>query len=143
MNHGNSTPPRIVPLEGDEDALRRAIAHVLHAEQSSRIGKMLARVEQLPTVRAAAIGSKSTDDAAWGVWHYGASFMMYGAGAEPLLDRCDLTQNERERSTLLMRRAETYGEQVLVVVSHLSAKQPTNLPKQIDCLGLVFCPKDS
>lgn len=129
---------RISPVQGSDDALRRAIAHVLHAEEDSVVGNIIRAVTPLPAVRTAAVGSYASEDAAWGVWHHGAAYLMYAVGDESLLDHCELTQTEHERLVLQIRRAATYGESVLVVVSHQSASIPTGLPKRIDCLGLIF-----
>lgn len=138
MNHSGAASIRISPIQGSADELRRAVAHVLHAEKDATVSNIIRAITPLPAVRTAAVGSYASEDAAWGVWHAGADYLMYAVGAESLLDHCELTQTEREQLMLQIRRASTYGESVLVVVSHHSASMPAGLPKRIDCLGLIF-----
>lgn len=97
----------------------------------------------LPDVSSSALSAHHDAHVIWSSWHHGGEYAAYAVGDEDLLHHCSLTDNERERLTLDIRRADVYGENVYVVAQCTAQSPLAELPSsRLKCAGLLFVRRD-
>lgn len=129
---------RIAVIDGDEASLRNAAicatAQVSHPTATAihTLLKPFSPLRHQPVQ----VGEK--DAVVWSRWHSGAETAFFTVGDASLLERCELTDTERERLMLTIRKAATHQEHVYAVAAKQEKPGLRGLPRELECLGLIF-----
>ena len=139
MSYLDKTLVSVRLVDGNSSSLLEAATHILKTCEHITVGEVLSTLHNLPVVRSRPINSGTTAHFSWNEWHHGQHFKLCAAGDETLLQRCALTDTEREQLSLAIRRAGTYEQEICVVASAITVTSSEKLPHNMTCIGIIFC----
>lgn len=129
---------RIKLINGDEASLRYAAIHAIFQSKNQATADIVKLFASDHPHRHQPIDIGEKGASTWSRWHKGAEIAWYIVGDDTLLERCELTDNEREGLSLMVRKAVSQHEKIYIVATKVEKTRSRTLPRQLTCLGLVF-----